>query len=80
MTRQKNKNGALNSARRFASLSDPVHWFGSSSIPMQNRWLQHQQPEEPVGAGQVQADRLQQMRGDSHVGHAPLNYFAGALF
>jgi hypothetical protein len=68
------KNGALKTSTPFCfSLSKPICRLGSSNL------LKHPQAEEPVGGGQVQVDRLQQFRGDWHVGHSSLMRHLGCL-
>src|ERR1017187_596569 len=60
------KNGALKTSAPFCfSLSKPFCRLGSSNL------LKHPQAEEPVGGGQVQVDRLQQIRvtGTSAIPH-----------
>jgi hypothetical protein len=72
--RMPQKNGALKTSAPFCfSLSGPFCRHGSSNL------LKHPQAEEAVAGGQIQVDRLQQIRGDWHVGHAPLIRHLGCL-
>jgi hypothetical protein len=72
--RPQKKNGALKTNAPFCfSLSGPFCRLGSSNLP------KHPQAEEAVGGGQIQVDRLQQIRDDWHVGHAPLIRRLGCL-